>query len=542
MTFLLHICDNGALKNTIPERKTENPMKILFDYSHQGEAHILLRFGVPLLFLALTALYVSTISPTNGHYLLIFSAVVGGYMAMNIGANDVANNVGPAVGSQAMTLCGAIVIAAIFEALGALVAGGTVVDTIKSGIIDPEMVKNTQEFIWIMAGALIAGAVWLNFATWMGAPVSTTHSIVGGVLGAGIAAGGLAIANWPKLGAIAASWVISPLLGGLIAAALLMFIKKTILYREDFKGAAKQFVPILVGLMGWAFTTYLLMKGLKKLWKPSPFLAYTIGFAAAIAFYLLAKKIIAKHADAMENSRPAVNDLFTLPLIFAAALLSFAHGANDVANAVGPLAAINDALLSGGIASKASIPFWIMLLGAVGIAIGLAMFGPKLIRTVGGEITELDKSRAYCIAMAAAITVIIASQLGLPVSSTHIALGGVFGVGFLREYLKTRYASQLHRLLANHEGEGREKLRLFLEDFRKADVEEMRAMLKNAKSQPETVPLQKRERKRLKKIYKQELVKRRHLYRIAAAWVITVPASGLLGAMMYFTLRGAMLP
>lgn len=517
-------------------------MKNLFDYSKTGDAPTLLRFGVPLLFILVTIIYVSTISPASGGYLLVFAAVVGGYMAMNIGANDVANNVGPAVGSQAMTLGGAIVIAAIFEAIGAIVAGGNVVGTIKSGIINPALVADTQTFMWLMTGALIAGALWLNFATWMGAPVSTTHSIVGGVLGAGIAAGGTAIANWPQLGAIAASWVISPVMGGLIAAALLMFIKKSILYREDFKSAAKTFVPFLVALMAWAFTTYLMIKGISKIWKPGTTIAVLIGIGVAIGVYFITSKWIKKRADMMENSRAAVNDLFTIPLIFAAALLSFAHGANDVANAIGPLAAIAEAINTGGIASKAPIPLWIMVLGALGISVGLAMFGPKLIRTVGGEITELDKSRAYCIAMSAAITVIIASQLGLPVSSTHIALGGVFGVGFLREYLKTRYASQLHRILESHEGEDKQQLARFLDDFRNADIEEMQAMLQKAKKRPDEVPLQKRERKRLKKIYKQELVKRKHLYRIAAAWIITVPASALLGALMYFAIRGALLP
>ena len=515
----------------------------LNEFSRTGEASHLLRFGVSALFLLAVLLYVLFFSPTgSGSYLLIFSAVVGGYMAMNIGANDVANNVGPAVGSHAITLGGAILLAGIFEAAGAFVAGGNVVSTIKSGIIDPDMVRDLNTFIWLMAGALIAGALWLNFATWMGAPVSTTHSIVGGVLGAGIAAGGMEIANWSTLGAIAASWVISPVMGGIIAAALLMFIKKAIIYREDVKGAAKIFVPYLVAFMAWAFSSYLMLKGIKNIWKPGPLMAYGIGLLVAIAMYFIARQLISRAADRMENSQEAVNNLFTIPLVFAAGLLSFAHGANDVANAVGPLAAINEAITHGGIAGKASIPIWIMMVGAVGLAVGLAMFGPKLIRTVGGEITELDKSRAYCIAMSAAITVIIASQLGLPVSSTHIALGGVFGVGFLREFLKTRYASQLHQILESHDPEDQIQLRSFLNDFHSAKVEDMRRMLKKAKKRPEEIPLQPRERKRLKKIYRQELVKRKHLYRIAAAWIITVPASAILGALCFYLLRGMLLP
>ncbi len=503
--------------------------------------HWLIRYGVSLAFLLLTMIYVLTISPGHGGYLLVFAAVVGAYMAMNIGANDVANNVGPAVGSQAMGLGAAIVLAAVFEAAGALIAGGDVVTTIKSGIISPEQVEDTRTFVWLMTGALIAAAVWLNFATWQGAPVSTTHSIVGGVLGAGVAAGGLGIANWGNLITIAASWVISPVMGGLIAAALLMFINKTVFYRDDVMGAAKVYVPWLVAFMAWAFSTYLLMKGTNNIWKPGFGVAATAGLVVAAGIYWLTRSWVVKAATRMENNRDSVNNLFTIPLIFAAGLLSFAHGANDVANAIGPLAAIYDALNTGTIAANASIPFWVMLVGAVGLVVGLATFGPRLIRTVGGEITELDKSRAYCIAMSAAVTVIIASQLGLPVSSTHIALGGVFGVGFLREFLTTRYASKLHRILDHHDEEDQAQLRVYLRNFQMADAEEMQAMLKRAKRNPEEIPLTKKDRKRLKKIYRQELVKRNHLYRIAAAWVITVPASAVLGALMFFMLRGALL-
>ncbi|MCR6651001.1 MAG: inorganic phosphate transporter [Cellvibrionaceae bacterium] len=503
--------------------------------------HWLIRYGVSLAFLLLTLVYVLTISPGHGGYLLVFAAVVGAYMAMNIGANDVANNVGPAVGSQAMGLGAAIVLAAIFEAAGALIAGGDVVTTIKSGIISPESVEDTRTFVWLMTGALIAAAIWLNFATWQGAPVSTTHSIVGGVLGAGVAAGGMGIANWGNLTTIAASWVISPVMGGLVAAALLMFINKTVFYRDDVMGAAKVYVPWLVAFMAWAFSTYLLMKGTNNIWKPGFAMAGGLGLLVAAGIYFLTRSWVVKAATRMANNRDSVNNLFTIPLIFAAGLLSFAHGANDVANAIGPLAAIYDALNTGVIATNASIPLWVMLVGAGGLVVGLATFGPRLIRTVGGEITELDKSRAYCIAMSAAVTVIIASQLGLPVSSTHIALGGVFGVGFLREFLTTRYASKLHRILDHHDEEDQVQLRAYLRNFQMADVEEMQAMLKRAKRNPEEVPLTKKDRKRLKKIYRQELVKRNHLYRIAAAWVITVPASAVLGALMFYMLRGALL-
>ena len=378
------------------------------------------RLGMALLFIVGIMLYVSSIGEVS--VMLVVAGVIGGYMALNIGANDVANNVGPAVGSRALTLTGAIAIAAVFEASGALIAGGDVVSTIKKGIIDPGAINDPEMFIWLMMAALLAGALWLNIATAVGAPVSTTHSIVGGVLGAGIAAGGWDIANWGKMGQIAASWVISPVIGGVIAAAFLYLIKRTITYQSDMLQAAKRMVPILVAIMALAFATYLVLKGFKKIWKVEFGTALLIGSGVALLVYSLSRPWVERKSRGQANDKQGVNSLFTIPLIFSAALLSFAHGANDVANSVGPLAAIHDSLTTGGISTKAAIPLWVMLVGALGIALGLALYGPKLIRTVGSEITELDKMRAYCIALSAAITVIIASQLGLPVSSMAFLL------------------------------------------------------------------------------------------------------------------------
>lgn len=501
------------------------------------------RLGFALLFIVLIMLFTGMqMSGVEGGYMLIAAAMIGGYMAMNIGANDVANNVGPAVGSKALTLTGAILIAAIFEASGALIAGGDVVSTIKKGIIDPGVIGDADTFIWLMMAALLAGAIWLNIATSLGAPVSTTHSIVGGVLGAGIAAGGMQIANWDKMGMIAASWVISPMFGGMIAAAFLYLIKRTITYQTDMKTAAKRMVPILVSLMAWAFGTYLVLKGLKKIWKVDFAMALMIGAAIAAMIYVVVNPLIRRAADKLSNDKASVNRLFTMPLIFAAALLSFAHGANDVANAVGPLAAINDAILQGGVIKKATIPMWVMLVGALGIAIGLALYGPKLIKTVGSEITELDQMRAFSIAMAAAITVIIASQLGLPVSSTHIAVGAVFGVGFLREFLKSSYARMIDEIKSHHHGKDESEVEAFLMQFKKASLDGKAIMLQQLKEHSATAELSKKERKGLKKVYRTELVKRSALLKIVAAWIITVPASGFMAAILYFTLRGMMLP
>ncbi|MFK5984414.1 MAG: inorganic phosphate transporter [Pseudomonadota bacterium] len=500
----------------------------------------LFRVGLVLLFIVGIMLFTSI-----GDFksvMLTIAAMIGGYMAINIGANDVANNVGPAVGSKALTLTGAIIIAAIFEASGALIAGGDVVSTIKKGIIDPSMIVDKDTFIWVMMAALLAGAIWLNIATAMGAPVSTTHSIVGGVLGAGIAAGGLEIANWDKMGAIAASWVISPVMGGLIAAGFLYLIKRTITYQQDMLHAAKKIVPFLIAIMAWTFTTYLVLKGLKKIWHIDFISALGLGVLAAISIYFLVKPLILKASKKLTNDKSSINTLFTVPLIFSAAMLSFAHGANDVANAVGPLAAINDAITHGGISSKAPIPLWVMMVGAIGIAIGLALYGPKLIKTVGSEITELDKMRAFCVAMAASITVIIASQLGLPVSSTHIAVGGIFGVGFLREYLKTTYSKIIEEIKLHHPDDNPEVIEQFLIEFKKAPLIQKQIMLKQLKARSAKANLTKKEQKSLRKVYGKELVKRSHLLRIVAAWVITVPMTGLMAAILYFTIRGMMLP
>jgi inorganic phosphate transporter, PiT family len=509
----------------------------------------LFRFGIALLFIIGVMFY--TWTRGGGSFLLIMAAMIGGYMAMNIGANDVANNVGPAVGSRALTMTGALMIAAICEAAGALIAGGDVVQTIRGGIIAQETVANADIFVWLMMAALLAGAIWLNIATAIGAPVSTTHSIVGGVLGAGIAAGGWGIANWGKVSAIAASWIISPVMGGIIAAAFLYLIKRQVTYQSDMMAAARRVVPLLVALMAWAFTTYLMLKGVSALIKVTFLSAALAGLIVAFAVFLLVRprinrqSIVATPGGVTDKSR--VNTMFTVPLIFAAALLSFAHGANDVANAVGPLAAIADVLGgSGSIGQSATIPLWVMMVGGIGIAIGLALFGPKLIRTVGSEITELDQMRAFCIAMAATITVIIASQMGLPVSSTHIAVGGIFGVGFLREYLKSNYARMVDEILSHHPVCDQAAIEAYLLRFDKAPVHEKGLMLetlkREAKAHANPELFSSKERKGLRKVYRGELVKRSQIMKIVAAWIITVPASAILGALFFYAIRGAMLP
>ncbi len=444
--------------------------------------------GIALAFLAIVGLAaIALIGAQPGAFIVVVAAVIGGYMALNIGANDVANNMGPAVGAKAITLGGALVVAAICETAGALLAGGDVVGTVSRGIIAPESVAAPQVFIWAMMAALLSGALWINLATWIGAPVSTTHSIVGGVMGAGIAAAGFAAVNWPMMGRIAASWVISPVMGGVIAALFLAVIHNRIIYRPDKIAAARVWVPVLIGVMGGVFACYMALKGLSRLISFSLGESVLIGIAVGVPLALLMRPVIRRQARGLENRNKSLKLLFAIPLVFSAALLSFAHGANDVANAVGPLAAIVHAVQEGAAADAVTIPLWVMVIGALGLSFGLILFGPKLIHLVGSEITRLNAMRAYCVALAAAVVVIIASWLGLPVSTTHIAIGGVFGVGFFREWYHER----------------------ILRENRSLDA----------------LPVEERTRRKV--------VRRAHILTILAAWVITVPAAATLSAILF---------
>jgi PiT family inorganic phosphate transporter len=347
--------------------------------------------------------------------------------------------------------------------------------------------------------------LWINLATWLGAPVSTTHAIVGGVLGGGMAAAGMSVVNWTVMGGIAASWVVSPVLGGLVAALLYYSINVLVIRRDDMLGAAARWVPLFVALMAGAFSLFLIKKGLGRVWKPGAAIQWSMGAAMFVAAFALMRPWVRRRSAGMENRRKSINRLFVVPLVVSAGLLSFAHGANDVANAVGPLAAVGSVLGSGHVDSQVTVPFWVMAVGAVGISAGLVLFGPRVIRIVGEQITKLDPIRAFCIALSAAVTVIAASAMGLPVSSTHIAVGGVFGVGFFREVVANR-----KRRAAVHAGLPRHTDRVTL-------TEEVLA-------------------KKIVKAGKRRLVRRVHLVNIAAAWVITVPAAAALSAGIYLLL------
>jgi inorganic phosphate transporter, PiT family len=489
--------------------------------------------GLSLLFMAITAIVVSLLVMGEPRAVIIVAAAaIGAYMALNIGANDVANNVGPAVGSRALTLGGALAIAAVFESAGALIAGGDVVGTISSGIVDPASIADPAVFIRLMMAALISSALWINLATWVGAPVSTTHSVVGGVVGAGIAAAGLAAVDWWTMARIASSWVVSPVMGGVVAAAFLAFIKATIIYQDDKITAARRWVPVLIGIMAGAFTAYLATKGLSRVVQLSGVQIALLGIGAFAIAWGISHVDVRRRSEHMENRNQSLRKLFALPLICSAALLSFAHGANDVANAVGPLAAIVHTAEADEFATRVTIPLWVMLIGAFGISLGLVLFGPKLIRMVGEQITKLNPMRAFCVALSAAITVIVASWFGLPISSTHTAVGAVFGVGFFREWYTAN--SSRRRAYLERKVERARALRAATTENLGPEAlgEEEDDFSGNGDLESDGPPVSREE------VVRRRLVRRAHVTTIVAAWVTTVPAAAGLSALIFVLLDG----
>jgi inorganic phosphate transporter, PiT family len=455
--------------------------------------------GTALLFIILVAIFASSyVTGTHGAVIVVAAAVLAGYMAMNIGANDVTNNIGAAVGARAMTMAFGLGLAAVFEIAGAVLAGGPVARTIASGITGTGLMSSPDTLIWAMMAALLAAAVLINIATWAGAPISTTHSIVGGVMGAGIAAAGFSAINWPLIAGITLSWVLSPLLGAFIAAGFLFLIKETIIYRQDKIDAAKTWVPVLIGIMSGTFAGYLALIGLGETVVVSPLSATGIALATGLISWRALIPVIARQAEGLENRNQSLRKLFRIPLIFSAALMSFAHGANDVSNAIGPLAAIVAAVQDVSIASS-GIPLWELIIGGLGISLGLLLYGPKLVRLVGAEITKLNPMRAYCVSLSTALTVIVAAWVGLPVSSTHIAVGAVFGVGLFREWY-TRHSRRRYEYMRVRAG----KAIVTVDAFERNDDE-------------------------LKRRY---LVRRSHMLTIVSAWMITLPAAAGLAAII----------
>lgn len=376
---------------------------------------------------------------TYGFILMAMAVVFGLYMTWGIGANDVANAMGTSVGSGAITVKQAIIIAAIFEFAGAFIAGGHVTKTIRKGIIDPTPIVNHPEIlVFGMLAALLAAAIWLMIASARGWPVSTTHTIVGAIIGFTIVGIGVDAVEWIKVSQIAASWVVSPMLGGFVAFMLMMSIRRLILNTENPFDSAKRWGPAYVFLVGFIISLVTMFKGLKhlnlELSVGMSFLAaLLIGLGVALIGWFLINRVQIDAGADRDFHFASVEKVFTPMMIFTACAMAFAHGSNDVANGIGPLAAVVSIVQSGGeVTQSSSLPLWVLVLGGVGIVTGLATMGYRVMKTIGTRITELTPSRGYCATLAAAATVVLASRTGLPVSTTHIAVGAVIGVGMAR--------------------------------------------------------------------------------------------------------------
>ncbi len=374
-----------------------------------------------------------------GHVFLILAVIFGLYMTWGIGANDVANAMGTSVGSGGITVKQAIIIAAIFEFAGAFIAGGNVTKTIRKGIIDPSLVSGTPEIlVYGMLAALLAAAIWLMLASWNGWPVSTTHSIIGGLVGFAIVGISFDSVNWGKISQIVASWVVSPLLGGFFGYMLMVSVQKLILRTSDPVRQAKKWGPFYVFLVGWIVCLVTMFKGLKHLnldLSPieSLIAATVVGIIIALIGRSMINKVSVEESADRDVQFAMVEKIFVPMMVFTACAMAFAHGSNDVANGIGPLAAVISLVESGGeVAQSSELPLWILVLGGVGIILGLATLGYRVMRTIGTRITQLTPSRGYCATLAAATTVVLASKTGLPVSTTHIAVGAVMGVGMTR--------------------------------------------------------------------------------------------------------------
>ncbi len=370
---------------------------------------------------------------------IILAVIFGLYMTWGIGANDVANAMGTSVGSGAITVKQAIIIAAIFEFTGAFIAGGSVTKTIRKGIIDPTPIMDNPELlVYGMLAALLAAAIWLMVASTRGWPVSTTHTIVGAIVGFAMAGIGMDAVKWGKIGQIAASWIISPLIGGIIAFILMMSIRRFILNTENPFKNAKKWGPVYVFLVGWIVCLVTLFKGLKHLnleftMGQSFIIATILGIIVALIGKILINRVEVDTEAEKEFHFASVEKVFVPMMIFTACAMAFAHGSNDVANGIGPLAAVISIVQNGGeVLQKSDLPIWILLLGGAGIVVGLTTMGYRVMQTIGTKITELTPTRGYCATLAAATTVVLASKTGLPVSTTHIAVGAVMGVGMAR--------------------------------------------------------------------------------------------------------------
>lgn len=401
--------------------------------------------------------------------------IVAGWLGLAIGSNDVANSLGPAVGAGAIGLLPGLALVALAEIAGASLAGGAVTSRLATGIFETTQLTSGERAPMIMLSALVAAAVWITTASGAGLPVSTSHSIVGGIAGAGMAALGGGAIDWLSLAMIASTWMVTPLISGLLAGAVVVFLRLRVLDAPDRAAAARRWLPPLVGATAGLFAAYLALLGRAHLHNA---LILPFGLAAGLAGHLLMRRMVEVELIKSDGN-PSGKRLFRPPLLVAVTIMGFAHGANDVGNIAGPLSVILAGQRDGALGD---VPVAVLAMGGLTIAFGTLLFGRRLVIMVGSGITRLNTGRAFCVALATAATVLAASAFGLPVSTTHVAVGGIFGVGFAREWLDRRSDSAHLRLPA---------------------AETRRRML----------------------------IRRSHVATIMTAWVVTVPLTAAIGAL-----------
>lgn len=369
---------------------------------------------------------------------ITLAAIFGIFMAWGIGANDVANAMATSVGSKALTIKQAILVAAVFEFLGAVLAGGAVTSTIRRGIVDAELLEGTPELlVYGMLASMLAAGTWLLVASWRGWPVSTTHSIIGAIVGFAAVGIGVEAVHWDQVGSIVASWVASPLTAGVIAYFLYQSVQYLILRHDNPLERAKRYVPIYMFFAAFTMTLVTILKGLKHIGlkldtTDAYLLAALIAAAIAVVGTIFIRRIKSDPEAERDEHFATVERVFGILMIVSACGMAFAHGSNDVANAIGPVAAVISVAQSGAVSAQAALPVWVLMLGGGGIVAGLATFGVRVMKTVGQKITHLTPSRGFAAELAAATTIVIASGTGMPVSTTHTLVGAVLGVGMAR--------------------------------------------------------------------------------------------------------------
>ena len=487
--------------------RQEVSFRHMFHWSTRG-LHISLAFAISFI---LGAGFIASLSVGEGAMsaLILLAACACGYLALNIGANDVAKNMGSSFGSGALSFPGAIGVAIIFSSAGAFLAGDSVILTISLDIASPADFGSVPDFVFTMIAALTAAAVWLNIGSWLGFQVSTTHSITGALLGAAVTAAGANAVDWDVILQIVAGWIASPVIGGIMSAMFLAFVESVVFNQAEILGGARRWIPALNGIMVTGFILYLLVNGHEGGAKPNLFGVYLIGAGLFVGVVLMTRSFITRISTGMSNSRQEVNSLFKYPLILSAALLSFAHGANDIANAVGPLSAIIDASIAVDDGASYAIPAWVMIIGVSGICLGIALFATKLTRNAGKSLCSLDQSKAFCVCLATSITVLGACVMGLPVSSTYVAIGAILGICAYREIKDFQDARLIEQ--------------------RQTRAVEFRELVLGIDS-PKPIPGPQRRGYR-------RLVRRSLLCKIMLVWIITLPATAAIASGLFLTLR-----